>query len=320
MAGGAMGPIVAAATQKNLLEYLHDPNPEIQNNHTNWQARYFASRLCANLRGLNDDQLLRTAICSLEEYNLVGIYDNLQEFFEKYCEDLGIAATELPKLNVTKENTLVPKIPAELRDMVLARNRVDSALYEWAANRFAGNRRAQRRAPTAWSDRVSGAEAPLSFGDRQIEMLAVRMGGFGLMSPSVEPGATVKVSVACHATIIEPDLTIGYAIQNAEGHAIAGSNTRIVGVKVGVLQEGDFDIEMDFPAPENTGEYTITLALHKGLTHLDGCYHWWEHAARLSVKRGGFGWRKLWRSWRGNPGKAPRFRLVQIPSRKSRAE
>jgi hypothetical protein len=32
------------------------------------------------------------------------------------------------------------------------------------------------------------------------------------------------------------------------------------------------------------GEYHVTLALHKGLSHQDGCFHWLEHAASFVVR------------------------------------
>ena len=43
------------------------------------------------------------------------------------------------------------------------------------------------------------------------------------------------------------------------------------------------ELAFQFEAWMPPGEYQVTLALHKGITHLDGCYHWVENATRFSV-------------------------------------
>jgi len=35
--------------------------------------------------------------------------------------------------------------------------------------------------------------------------------------------------------------------------------------------------------PLGIGAYSLTLALHKGLTHHEGCYHWLDNAAFFAV-------------------------------------
>ena len=288
--GTITDPLVVAAVHKDLSDYLADPDPYVRRYHTNWQARYFAARMCVAPDDLSEDQLLAAAIESLEDYDLVGVSDDLQGFFDVYCRDLALAGGAVPKLNVTLRETADRNPSPALRDIILTRNRVDAALHQWAVRRFARDRQRGGPVNTARSRRALSERSAVSLGDRQIEILAAKTGRggsriWGSRALSVEPGGRVNLTVACRSRIAENDLTIGFAVQDFEGQVVFGTNTRLLGTPIGVCRPGDFKVEIEFSAPSVEGEYEITLALHKGLTHLDGCYHWREAAARFRVAK-----------------------------------
>ena len=56
----------------------------------------------------------------------------------------------------------------------------------------------------------------------------------------------LAVKVSCRASVAADELTAGIAVRDQRDH--------------------------------------VTLALHKGLSHQDGCFHWLEHAASFVVR------------------------------------
>jgi Wzt C-terminal domain/Sulfotransferase family len=319
--------LIMAAVNKDLSDFLADPDPYIQRNHKNWQARYFAARVRDAPDVLDEDQLLAAAIESLEDYDLVGVYGDLQGFFDVYCRDLGVAGGALPRLNVTVRQGADPALSPTLRENILANNRVDMALYEWAARRFIRDRQREGPLDTARPGRALSTAASVNFGDRQIEILSVKIGRWDSRTriSSVVPGGRVKLFLACRSCITESDLTVGFAVHDSHGRVVLGANSNVLGAKIGVCREGDFILEIGFAAPNIEGEYQVTLALHKGLTHLDGCYHWWEGAARFRVTDGvGLSRRiALRRRSVPRPSEKPSFRLrsvnrIELPWKRSR--
>lgn len=78
------------------------------------------------------------------------------------------------------------------------------------------------------------------------------------------------------------EVTFGFTIRDRFGQDIFGTNGALLGQPMDVNGPGSaiFRIQALNIAP---GEYTISLAAHSGLTHLDNCYHWWDGAIAFGV-------------------------------------
>ena len=242
---------------------------------------------------LDEEKLLDAAISSLEEYDLVGVFSDSQGFVDAYCQDLALPRQALPVLNVTRGRKQAGDVPASLIQHVRASNRVDLALYDWAQRRFL-----RQRDNIARSVHGSGRrneitrrirhcdqekDSAVNFGSRQIELMTAHCLGQQSGSATIRAGETATVHLSCHAFAAEDDLTIGIGVRDGNGTTVCSSNTKILGIAVAVQANKSLQLAISFDAWLPAGEYQVTLALHKGITHLDGCYHWVENATRFTV-------------------------------------
>jgi lipopolysaccharide transport system ATP-binding protein len=101
--------------------------------------------------------------------------------------------------------------------------------------------------------------------------------------PAMLSGEPCLIRLECRATIAVADLTIGIAIRNRRGELMYGTNSKLMDHAIAIEQPGYFTAEFAFDMNLGIGEYVVDLALHKGINHLQGCYHWLEQAARFAV-------------------------------------
>ncbi len=293
-AGSMTDPVVIAAVNYELEDYLADKSADVRRSYVNFQATHFARRLCDDPETLSESALLEAAISSLEEYDLVGVVSDTQGFIDTYCQDLGLPRQLLPVLNVTRDRKQERDIPAALSEHIKASNRVDHALCEWAAQRFQEQRHqisrfltlSQRRNESGGNRpqaRAEAASAAANFGTREIELLSASCAGRHSGSSSINTGEAVAVKLYSHAFIDEDDLTVGIGVRDSRGNTACGTNTRLQNLPIGVQAGRPLELVFHFEAWLPPGEYQVTLALHKGITHLDGCYHWVENATRFTV-------------------------------------
>lgn len=278
---GMVDPAVTAALEKPFAAFVQDPAPEVRRLIANPQAAHFASRLAADPEELDEVNLLGAATKSLADYDLVGSFDQLQNFFDVYCRDMDMTLTELPRVNVTGvrigEDTLDPG----LRAWLAKQNAVDRALRDWASKRLEWRIRGARIEPGR--SRAVASEGGLDFGDRRIEILSARISGVCDARGRLKAGGPTRLALTLRSHIAEPDLTIGFAVVNSSGATVVGQNTRQLGQTVSINRPKTLDYAFDFTGPEIPGDYTVTLAAHRGLSHLDGCYHWKDEIVRFVV-------------------------------------
>ena len=289
-------PEVVGAVQMSLESYLHADSPVLQRSYSNMQARHFAWRVSSEPNQLNDKELLAAAIASLEEYNLVGAFSDLQGFVNAYCDDFLLPRQKLQHLNSTAARRRVTEVPSAVIGKLRAANRVDAALYTWAQHRFA--RRKMRRSSAVSSGSGVSINSPVarsipavpasgvSFGNGDIQISSVTCRGEKNGLSTIRPDEKIVLDLSCTALITEPELTVGIAIRDAANNNVFGSNSRLLGVPLAVKQGQQFNLILNLAAQLAPGEYRVTLALHKGETHLEGCYHWLADAASFSVAHG----------------------------------
>lgn len=274
VSGAITDPDVVAAVHKDLDAYIADP--ERARSFTNVQARHFAWRVCDAPQKLDDKSLLDAAIASLDEFDLVGVSPEAQAFVDAYCDLLSLPRQTLGRLNAATARTKGPGMSTRSAELLWQRNMVDTALYNWARRRFNGRRIARPR-------RRSLSLSSPDFGNQQIRILSSSCSGADSGSAVVDVNEPIVVHVSCRASIAEPDLTIGIAVRDEEGRLVYGTNSRRLGVPVRVPSAAKFDFSFVVSGQPRIGAYRVTLALHKGLSHEEGCYHWKDAASSFLV-------------------------------------
>lgn len=279
-------PVAVAAVHQDLDSYLADNSPDVRRSYSNFQAYHFACRMCDRPDDLSERQLLDAAIASLEDYDLVGVHSDIQGFVDAYCQAMGVPNVSAPRLNVTSERKGIDALPNELKNKLFASNTVDIELYHWARSRFFLRHRNGIAISSPGSRQTATEAAELSFGTREIQIVSVTCQGRKDGLPQVTGADRVDARLTCLAKIGEPDLTVGVAIRNSDGNVVASTNTKLMHTHIAISEPQEFTIHIGFSALLAAGDYKITVALHKGITHLDGCYHWLDDAARFRVAPG----------------------------------
>ena len=270
-------PDVVAATRVNLAQYLL--NPARRRRYHNIQALHFAWRMCHAPEDLDDVNLLDAATASLEDYDLIGVFADVPGFLNAYCEALGVPRPPLPRLNVTTGRTHGADVPPFVIEQLREANRVDTALYDWAHHRFA-----HRRTPRLVIGHRRAIASPANFGDRQLQILASRCEGTVSGGAVVRMDERVAVKVSCRASVAVDELTAGIAVRDQRDVLVYATNSRLLGMPLSLSGPQTFELSFVLALALTVGEYHVTLALHKGLSHQDGCFHWLEHAASFVVR------------------------------------
>ena len=277
LAGTIRFPEVVAAVHLDLVDYLE--HPHVAELARDYQARHFAWRMHNAPERLTDHQLFDLAVASLQEYDVVGVFADLQAFVDLYCDQVGAPRQELPHVNATMDRPDVQELPPALIAALRARNAVDLAVCAWARDqvlrRHVGGINIGLRRGQSPGERDTAPE----FGDRQVVIVSVRCEPDGVPS---SPPTGVRVTIRGYASINEPALTIGVAVRDRHGHLVFATNTHWLGVPIAVAAHAPFGWQFLVPALP-AGTYSVTVALHKGVSHLEGCYHWIEDASSFVV-------------------------------------
>ncbi|WDM24514.1 ABC transporter ATP-binding protein [Paenibacillus polymyxa] len=104
---------------------------------------------------------------------------------------------------------------------------------------------------------------------------------------AIQVGEQFRLRVRFESGIDLINPTIGFVIKDRLGNPIFGTNTYQLGVKSGELNAGD-EVTASFSSFANigTGTYSVSAAIHDGLTHVEKNYDWWDHALTFQVVKG----------------------------------
>jgi len=292
-------PLVQAAVDNELEAYLAIDNTLITRSYTNLQASHFAKRLVAYPDALSKSALLQAAIASLEEFELVGVFEDVRGFVDVVAKDLGREPARVPRLNITFDRLAVNEVPEALAAKLREANDVDTKLYEWARQQFAerkryfetpegrervaANREECRQLEAAGMGSAEERDPSMEFGTREAALVAVNCIGEHSGTDEILSGETLDLIIECKALLTLEDVTIGVAIRDSRGQLVYGINTRLLGLKITMAAKEPFSQRLTLRTPLAPGVYHVTVALHRGVSHMEGCYHWKERAATFKV-------------------------------------
>ena len=105
-------------------------------------------------------------------------------------------------------------------------------------------------------------------------------------------GESVRIRASGHCSVPLDDLTVGISLRDRLGNELFATNSHLLGIKSGPLAaEEAFVGEFELPLNLGVGHYTLTVAIHSGVTHVGDNYDWWDNARALQIL----------------PGEGPRF-------------
>ncbi len=299
-------PQVLASYFLGLEEYLYSDTHGLFNTYTNMQAVHFAQRKSNQPSDLSENDLLDAAISSLEDYDLVGTFDQAQGFIDKICDDFNRPHVALPLLNSTKARKEKHEIASSVIEKLNESNKVDAQLILWAKQRFKnGHLRIEvaglvnlnsktNASPKSEIPRnvleIEGSQintGSASLESKGIELLQAECIVHSIVNNVLQSGEELTIRLICQARVLEPSLTAGIAVYDGSTNVVYGTNSLLLGNLINISELGKYELLFKFKANLGVGKYSVSAALHRGISHHEGCYHWVDNAASFEVVGGG---------------------------------
>lgn len=243
------------------------------------------------------EEQLQAACSALDDFDAVGVQEELEDFTLMLCAEFGWNPREVPRSNSAIQRLAMDELTERQRRTLYQLLEPELVLYNAALRRFRKDRRrylamANRGSvpaagvtaieTNAPSCREPEAQPPLEFGDRRCEILGIDTFGALLGSNSAMSGERVAIKVRFVAHEAIDQLNIGIAIKDERGGLAFGTNALQLGQRYAV-QPGLYEVTFSMLNRLGCGHYQVDAALVRGATHFDGCYHWREQAGTLEV-------------------------------------
>jgi len=304
---------VELAKMLSLDEYVFSDVPEVRGLLENDQTMHFLPMRWDGSRELSPKEKLAAAKEALDQYDLVGAYEEFDDFVQVLACDLGIPpVVEVPRVNVTEGRAAETEIDVGTRRRLAELNELDIELYEHALSLFREKRRELLRQHAMQSAVRGGgadavtmplrlssqpaerkdapadaieAEAPsvADFGSRRIEFISAGVIGSFSRDYRVFTGEVVSVQLIIRAHEPAPNVIVGIQIIEESSRIVFGSNCGTQGKVLDIRMAGDYLVEFRFRCDIGYGDYSISANLRRASHGAGEFYHWREQIAWLSV-------------------------------------
>lgn len=136
------------------------------------------------------------------------------------------------------------------------------------------------------SEPASGDRASVRSGNTAAQLLRVSLrDAQGKETRALMSRAAITLSVRFRVHRELPEVTVGLLIRDRLGNDVFGTNTHYLGVSNHPLTSHQ-DYSCEFEIPElglGVGDYSVTIALHSGESHVVGNFDWWDRALVFEV-------------------------------------
>lgn len=268
---------------------------------------------CSSGVELSSGEKLLAAKRALELFDCVGVQEEFADFVDVVSYDLRWpVVNSMPRENITTRRISSLELSEVTRRRIAERVAPDVELHAYAHALFRRKRHrvlqecvASRRrvAPGLGGVTTEGFEPDIStqdlgaagiaqharvadaveFGDRQLEIVNVAVVGSLHEPRALLTGEQVSIVLRFRSSIDCGDFTAGISIRDSAGRLVFGTNTRLLGQRLAVGRGDDNAIGFGLRNDLAPGKYTVDASLHRGSTHLAGCYHWRERATDFEV-------------------------------------
>ena len=256
----------------------------------------------ASQSNLTLEQKLGSAVRALEQFDLVGIQEELEDFSRMLSASMSWPVLPLHHKNKSSKigssrilsNGQVKKLESLLEPEI--------ELYNQAVKIFRANRRefisssgsvtktinVSATLPVIESDSncpiTSGnsAQSPKNFGNLKCEIMAVTAGGNLSGFNKAMAGELMEVTIQFVAHQSVDQLNVGFSISDERGSLMYGTNSLLLN-KLFSVDAGKYVAIFTFLNRLGPGFYSIDAALIRTKSHYDDCYHWLERVTQFQV-------------------------------------
>ena len=245
---------------------------------------------------LTTDGMLSAARRALDQFELVGVTEDLDDFAAVLTAVMDWPHKPLSQVNVTSKRIAVETLSMAQRSAIKRLIEPETELYHHALSRFRRERRGwigrghvAMDAGSNIGERKEGADVdvlefagPKNFGDLRCEIVGASVSGSISGYQQVMAGELMNVTIEFIANQPVEQLNVGIAIKNERGMLMYGSNTLLHGLLY-TLTPGRYAATFTMINRLGPGRYRLDAALMPGESHYDGCYHWQEQVAGFVV-------------------------------------
>lgn len=274
------GPVERDGRLLSLREFLEECTSTSTIGHGSLYVDWLASLRWDGASIGSDARWESLAEAALDEFDVVGTTERLDAAIDQLRPWMPTLPASAPKINVTAPCDLaeITKDALAIATRVTAR---DVTLHRRAQS-LAQRPRRERAIHLPASSRLP----PVEFGRRDVEIVSVAATAVDSPLPieAVECGQPFIVKVGLRATKDRMNLTLGLGIRDRHDRTVFGTNSRLLGKSVDVTACSEGTFRFCLYADLSPGTYTLSVTLHEGLSHLDGCEHWRSDALTLFIK------------------------------------
>jgi lipopolysaccharide transport system ATP-binding protein len=125
--------------------------------------------------------------------------------------------------------------------------------------------------------------AKASYGTFEIRTTGVKIIGENSRTHILSAGELAHVIMEIESSIDLTNLTVGIDIRDKFGQIIFGTNTYRLRKVISVQKDNVYTLTLSIPMNVGIGLYTLSCALHTGITHEDHCFQWSDSICSFEV-------------------------------------
>lgn len=132
-------------------------------------------------------------------------------------------------------------------------------------------------------ENITLREEDKSYGTFEAKIEDVEIKGILSGTDVISSGEDCVLEIKVRAFKDINDATVGFLIRDRFGQDIFGINTSLLDKKLFFKKDNVYKLSFTFPLNIAPGKYTLTVAIHKGKLHSEGCYHWVDNIKQFQV-------------------------------------
>jgi hypothetical protein len=261
---GASATKLALGAQRFLQTDGREANAQFLESLRNPYVEHF-SRINPGFR-YSDAQALLAAQEALDQYRVVGFYEDLPRFTSAVAALLEIAApVRLLKINPTNERPNVDALPSGVRTRIAQMTALDRSLYDWAR----GHPRILASTTRSVAAMIRGAAYWVRYAGPPARNASNPSATVRLQRPAPEPAPVERfaprgdIAIALDVDLFEPvrDLVVAVQVLDASARLAFGVDSRQLACSFRELGTGKWRLTVTLEADLAEGPYTFGIAL-----------------------------------------------------------
>jgi hypothetical protein len=239
------------------------------------------------------DEKLAAATRVLDQFDLVGVQEELDDVACMLAVSMGWPVLPLNRLNVSSKSIALDALSSRQMHALTTLLEPEIELYNHVLKRFRNDRRrfighSGGEGSSKIHDRpgtiLDGVAVPAlkDFGDMRCEITSVSVAGKINGFQQVMAGELMDITIQFVAHEPVEQLNAGIAIRDEHGLLMFGTNSLLQGESF-VVAAGRYAVTFTLLNRLGPGHYVVDASLIRTASHYDDCYHWREQVSQFSV-------------------------------------